>query len=198
MPKTASVDYHKLYDKFVSVLEQRLGPKEEAVIHAIVGFEFRGPPDVLLFKRAPDIRGTFHVTSDLLFCKHQARNSLGRYELAICTPKESEWAQHVLFKLSHTTLDETFGVGHTVDLTAWVEETCAIKGLLLTKLVSFRFSGQLFGALLCIGVTRAELDYALEHGSQKLLRLLKSKTKFPCTHLSRASVIWKAASPGPR
>jgi hypothetical protein len=189
MPKTTLVDYHKLYDKFVSILERRLGPKEDAVIHAIIGFEFGGPPDVLLFKHIRDISGTFYVTSDLLFSEHQPKNSLGRYEVAICLPEERQWAEHILFKLSQATLVETFDVGHTVDITAWVEDGCVIKGLLLTKLVSFRFSGQQFGALLCIGITRAELDYALEYGSQKLLSLLESEMKFPCTDLSRPSVV---------
>jgi hypothetical protein len=104
-------------------------------------------------------------------------------------PKEREWAQHILFELSHATLEEVFDVGHTLDITAWVEDTRAIKGLLITQLISFRFSEQPFGALLCIGVTRAELDYALEHGSRKLIGLLESESSFPCTDLSRASVV---------
>jgi hypothetical protein len=189
MPKKKAVDYRKLYNEFVVALETRLGTKEDAVIHAIIGFEFGGPPDVLLFKQAPDISGTFYVTSDLLFCEHQPKNSLGRYEVAICLPEEREWAEHILFKLSHATLEEVFDVGHTVDITPWVEDTCAIKGLLITQLISSQFSEPPFGALLCIGVTRPELDYALEHGSRELLSLLESKTKFPCTDLSRASVV---------
>ena len=154
-----------------------------------MGFEFGGPPDVLLFKHAPGVSGTFYVTSDLLFCEHQPKNSLGGYEVAICLPEEREWAEHILFKLSHATLEEVFDVGHTADITAWVEDTCAIKGLLITELISIQFNEQPFGALLCIGVTRSELDYALAHGSRKLLRLLEKKTRFPCTDLSRAAVV---------
>jgi hypothetical protein len=138
MAKNKAIDYRKLYNEFVAVLETRPGTKEDAVIHAIVGFEFGGPPDVLLFKQAPDISGTFYVTSDLLFCEHQPKNSLGRYEVAICLPEEREWAEHLLFKLSHATLEEVLDVGHTADITAWVENTCAIKGLLITQLVSLR------------------------------------------------------------
>jgi hypothetical protein len=96
-------------------------------------------------------------------------------------PEEREWAQHILFRLSHATLEEAFDVGHTLDITAWVEDTCAFKDLLITQLISFQFSEQPFGALLCIGVTRAELVYVLEYGSRKLLGLLEGKTSFPCT-----------------
>jgi len=76
------------------------------------------------------------------------------YEVAICLSKEDKWAQHVLFKLSQATVEETFDVGHTADITAWVDPDCVIKGLLFTKLISFEFGGQSFGALHGIGVAR--------------------------------------------
>jgi hypothetical protein len=189
VPDPTTVDYRKLYDAFVPVLERELGRKEAAAIHAIIGFEFGGPPDVLLFRNVPGVRGTFYVTSDLLFFERQQRNSLGRYELAIGLPTESKWAEHVLFKLSQATVEEVFDVGDTADITAWVDPDCAIKGLLFTKLVSFEFGGQPFGTLLCVGVTRGELDYALEHGSEELLRRLKAAGAFPLTDPNREAVL---------
>lgn len=90
-------------------------------------------------------------------------------------PEENEWSQRMLCNLSHATLEVVFDVGHTLDITAWVENTCAIKGLLLTQLISSQFSEQPFGSLLCIGVTRAELDYALEQGSRKWLTARNGK-----------------------
>jgi hypothetical protein len=173
----------------VPVLERELGPKDEAAIHAIIGFEFGGPPDLLLFRNAPGVKGTFYVTSDLLFFERQPENSLGRYELALCLPKESDWAGHVLFKLSQATVEEVFDVGHTADITAWVDSSCPIKGLVFTKLVSFEFGGRAFGALLCVGVTRNELDYAQEYGSDALVERLKSAGAFPVTDIERTSVI---------
>jgi hypothetical protein len=64
-----------------------------------------------------------------------------------------------------------------------------MKGLLFTKLVSFDYDEQPFGALLCVGVTRTELDYALEHGSQDLLARFKAAGAFPVTDLSRSPVV---------
>ena len=189
MPDPTAIDYRKLYDTFVPVLEREFGRKEDAVIHAIVGFEFGGPPDLLLFRHAPGIKGTFYVTSDLLFFERQPKNSLGRYEVAICLPTENKWAEHVLYKLSQAAVEEAFDVGHTADITAWVDPECATKGLLFTKLVSFEFGGQPFGALLCVGVTRTELAYALEHGSEDLLGRLKAAGAFPVTDLRRAPVV---------
>ncbi len=188
MPKT-DIDFHKLYDHFVTELERELGQKEDTGIHAIMGFEFGSPPDVLLFNHAPKVDGTFYVTSDLLFCEQQPKNSLGRYEVAICLAEKRKWAQHILFKLSRATLTETFDVGDTVDITAWVEDGCTVKGLLLAKLVSFQFGGLPFGTLLCVGITRAELDYALAHDSQELLALLKSSGVFPRTDLQHTQVV---------
>jgi hypothetical protein len=189
MPDPIAIDYRKLYSAFVPVLERELGNKDKAVIHATIGFEFGGPPDLLLFRNPPGIRGTFYVTNDLLFFARQPKNSLGRYEVAICLPKESDWAQQVLFKLSQATVEEVFDVGHTADITAWVSSACPIKGLLFTKLVSFEFDGQPFGALLCIGITRTEIDYAMAHGSEELLTRLKTAGVFPITDTERCSVI---------
>ena len=189
MPDPVAIDYRKLYRAFVPVLEHELGTKDESVIHAIIGFEFGGPPDLLRFQNPPGIRGTFYVTSDLLFFSRQPKNSLGRYEVAICLPEENDWAQRVLFKLSQATVEEVFDVGHTADITAWVSAACPIKGLLFTKLISFEFEGQPFGVLLCVGITRAELDFAIAHGSEELLTRLKTAGVFPITDTERCSVI---------
>ena len=189
MPDPVAIDYRKLYDAFVTVLERELGRKEESVIHAIMGFEFGGPPDLLLFRNAPGVKGTFYVTSDLLFFDRQPKNSLGRYELAICLPKESVWAEHVLFKLSQATVEEVFDVGHTADISAWLDPSCSIKGLLFTRLVSFDFEGLAFGALLCVGVTRDELEFALKNGSEAVIKRLKAAGIFPVTDIERTSVI---------
>lgn len=189
MSNPENLNNGKLYDTFVAVLEQELGPKDKAVIHAIIGFESGGPPDVLLFRHAQGVKGLFYVTSDLLFFQAQPKNSLGRYELAICMSAENKWAGRLLFKLSRATAQEAFDEGHTADITAWVGAECAIKGLLFTKLVSFDFEGESFGVLLGVGITRAELDYALEHDSADLLSRLKAAEVFPVTNLDRVSVV---------
>lgn len=189
MPEAPRIDFRQLYKAFVPILERELGPKDKAVSHALIGFEFGGPPDLLLFRHAPGVRGVFYVTSDLLFFERQPKNSLGRYELAICVPKENKWAENILYKLAQATVEEVFDVGDTADITAWVDPECAIKGLLLTKLAAFEFGGQTFGALLCVGVTRAELDYALQHGSEDLLRRLKASQVFPVTDPGRVSIV---------
>jgi hypothetical protein len=183
------IDYRKLYDVFVSALEARLGLKDPAVRHAIIGFEFGGPPDILFFRQTPMGKGTCYVTSDLLFFDRQPKNSLGHYELAIWLPKEDKWAETVLYKLAQATLNEVFDERDTVDITAWVEATSPIQGLLLTKLVSFEFDRQNFGVLLCVGVTRAELDYALENGSEKLLKILEDSGAFPFSDTQRPSLL---------
>jgi hypothetical protein len=41
---------------------------------------------------------------------------------------------------------------------------------------------------LCIGITKPELEFKLEHGAHKLLALLKSHGVYPFTDLERDSV----------
>ena len=53
MPAPKVTDYRKLYDAFIPVLERQLGPKDDTVIHTMIGFEFGGPPDLLLFRNPP-------------------------------------------------------------------------------------------------------------------------------------------------
>ena len=188
MPDAGAISHSDLYDAFAMAAERALGPKDNAVIHAIVGFEFGGPPDLLVFRNPPGVKGIFYVTSDLLFIIRQPKNSLGRYELAICLPTEGDWARKILFKLSHATVEEVFEAGYTADITAWVAPDCPLKGLLFRGLVSFDFEGQSFGILLCIGVTRAELDFTVGHGSDELLRRLESAGVFPVTDTQRPSI----------
>jgi hypothetical protein len=170
-------------------LKKRLGPKDDVTLHSIIGFEFGGPPDLLLFSHAPDIKGVIYVTSDLLWCRKQPPNSLGQYELAICLPDENQWAEHVLFKLSQMSLEQALDVGHTVDITAWVDAKCSIKGLFISRLLRFALDGQSYAVLFCVGVTRAELAYAMEHGAAQVAIQLKTAGVFPVTMIDRESVI---------
>ncbi|MDR3458589.1 MAG: suppressor of fused domain protein [Verrucomicrobiae bacterium] len=179
----------KLESALVIALTKRLGPKDDTLLHGIVGFEFGGPPDLRLFRQTPDIPGVTYVTSDLLWCEQQPPNSIGRYELAISLPEESPWAEHILFKLAHASLEQTFDVGHTLDISEWVEPDCLIKGLFVTKLLSFRLAGLPCCVLYFVGVTRAELDYALAHGAGKVAIQLKNAGAFPVTKLVRESVV---------
>jgi hypothetical protein len=179
----------KLEQVLVVGLTKRLGPKDDTMLHSVVGFEFGGPPDIRRFRQTPDIPGVTYVTSDLLWCEQQPPCSIGRYELAISLPEESPWAEHILFKLAHASLEQTFDVGHTLDITEWVEPDCLIKGLFVTRLLSFRLDGQPYGVLFFVGVTRSELDYSLKHGAGKVAIQLKNAGAFPVTKLVRESVV---------
>jgi len=170
-------------------LTKRLGPKDDTILHSVVGFEFGGPPDLRLFRHTPDIPGVTYVTSNLLCCEQQPPNSIGRYELAISLPEESQWAEHILFKLAHASLEQKFEVGHTLDISEWVEPDCLIKGLFVTKLLGFRLDGQHYCVLYFVGVTRSELDHALGHGVGKVAIQLKNAGAFPVTKLVRESVV---------
>lgn len=185
----AQPENRRLFQALHLTLMKRLGPKEETTLHSVVGFELGGPPDLLMFRDAPGLKGVTYVTCDLLWCQRQPPSSRGRYELAVCLPTESPWAEHLLFKLSHASLEQTFEVGHTVDISDWVEPKCPIKGLFVTKLVSFKLESQAHAVLFFVGVTRAELDYALENGAKEVATRLHAAGFFPVTVIDRESVM---------
>jgi hypothetical protein len=192
--KTPPIDTREFYAAFIAAAERELGPQEKFVIHAIIGFECGGPTDLLVFPKAPGLKkGTlFYVTTDLIYREDQPANSLGRYELAMASEeKDLAWTSNILTRLAFATLDEVFDENHTIDITAWVEPECQIKGLLLTKLFTGQIKHQSFGALFCFGLTKIELDFALENGSDKLLAQMKAENIFPITDPKRASVSLK-------
>jgi hypothetical protein len=53
----------------------------------------------------------------------------------------------------------------------------------------FSIGNQKLGLLLVIEVFRDEMEYAMENGSQKLLKRLKEKGYYPYSDLDRPSVI---------
>jgi hypothetical protein len=180
----------KLHQALISALTRRLGPSDKKTLHSIIGFEMGGPPDLLIFRKAPDINGVTYVTTELIFCEHQPPNSIGRYELAISLPAENKWAEHILFKLSQASLEMTFNVGNTIDIGEWVEPECQIKGFFITRLLSFKLDNQPYCVLFFVGVTQAELNYAIENKAhQEVAVRLKEAGAFPVTNLQRQSII---------
>jgi hypothetical protein len=195
MEKLPVIDSDDFYDAFIAAAKRELGPQDKGVDHAIIGFDFGGPTDLLSFSNPPGLKknAVYFVTTDLIFQDKQPQNSLGRYELAMCAnEKNRRWAHGILSHLALATMDEVFDENHTVDITIWVDAKCPVKGLLLSKLFAGKIKHQSFGALLCLGLTKPELDFALEHGSEKLLDQLKAANIFPITNPKRASIIPKA------
>lgn len=69
----------------------------------------------------------------------------------------------------------------------------AIKAFLFDTYGTFTLFGQANELRLCIGITKPELEFKMEHGADKLLELLKRHGVYPFTDLTRASVPLDAA-----
>jgi hypothetical protein len=55
--------------------------------------------------------------------------------------------------------------------------------------VPFRIGKRKHGLLLCIEIFRSEMEYAMEHGSQELLKRLKDASHYPYSDLDRELVV---------
>ncbi len=86
-------------------------------------------------------------------------------------------------------LDIAFGDGHTLDIGAWVDEDAPIQGVIFEEVLATEIGGTEYSILRCIGITREEMEYALEQGSGKLLVSLQEAGIYPHTTLKRVSVV---------
>ena len=86
-------------------------------------------------------------------------------------------------------LDVAFGDGHTLDIGAWVEEPDSLQGITFEEVLVTEIGGEGYSILRCIGITRDEMEYALEQGSHNLIARLQDAGVYPHTMPQRASVV---------
>lgn len=174
-------------------LSALFGPPSDMVYHATIPFQFRaqgGAADVLAF--ANHIPGMTYVTSELTGEDvGQQESSLGHYELAICSRSDLSQAAELISRLAAYTCDATLEPGETMDIGDFFGDS-SIRALLFSTFGdakrTFRLNDDSCGVLLCIGITTEELAFAMSHGTDKLLTLLKQKDVFPYTTPDRACV----------
>ena len=63
-----------------------------------------------------------------------------------------------------------------------------IKAFLFDTYATFTLFGRKNELRLCIGITKPELQFKMQHGADKLLKLLKRHGVYPFTELERDSV----------
>jgi hypothetical protein len=86
-------------------------------------------------------------------------------------------------------LGVAFGHGHTLDLGESIEPDDAMHGVVFERACSVYIRGDSFGVLRCIGVTRAELNFARDSGAAALLEELRRAGVYPTTILRRPSLL---------
>ena len=152
-------------------LEPTFGPADEMHIHAVVPFEFGldigGRPDMLTWSEyVPGVK--LYVTCDLTGNEDQPPNRDGQYELAVVQPVEENWAVDLVRRLAYYTLNTPLNHGETMDFGPAASENSDIVAFLLRRIARFRVFDRPATVLCCIGITGAELECALEDGSDVL------------------------------
>jgi Suppressor of fused protein (SUFU) len=173
-----------------SALEAILGKPDGMVYHAVIPFSLGGEADVVAF---PSYRnGIAFVTAELTGEDvGQIQNELGNYELMICAKEKNNWAPRFISKLSRYTCEAELKVGDTMDTPLFKDSK--IEAMLFCSpdepADHFEFMDTTFGLLLCIGITKEELNFARACGSSVLLQTLKDARVFPFTDLRRDSTV---------
>ena len=182
-----------MWDAREAALKPILGEPGDSVFHSTIPFEFRGAggsADVVSFPNY--VAGATYVTAELTgLDAGQLKSSLGNYELMICARSELEEAASFIARLACYTCDAVLEPGQTMDIGDFFGDR-SLRAMLFTHPsegpTHFEFLGHRYSLLLCVGITPQELEFAHSHGSEELLRLLKSHGVFPYTVPGRASV----------
>lgn len=210
--------WSKYYDVKKTAIETILGPMDDVVGHSIIPFDVGGALDMYYFSSCmpgtvfcsmelidPDGEGPIP-------------SSIGTYELVSCTKhkntgttketleerkKRIEDDRITHFEKIHHRMCETMTTlaCYSFETMLNPKETCEvpvgdgkdIRCLIFddfnSDVTAFKIEEKTHGLLLCIEVFRSEMEYAMEHGCEKILAKLKSANAYPYSDLDRDPVV---------
>lgn len=180
--------WEAIWNARVAELTQILGtPSADGVFHSPMPLSLGGDADVLVFPNYAS--GVAYVTSDLTGIEDQPPSGIGNYELMTCARSNADWAPSMISRLAPYTLETVLNPGETMDWPLWEESQ--ITALLFAQpgTPPFSVAGQKCGLLLCIGITKSELEFHHAEGSEALLAKLRDATIFPFTDPGRQSIV---------
>lgn len=184
-------EWQAWWDARVAAIESVLGASDEVVGHALIpfhfGFEAGGTADVIYFRH--HVPGVVAVTSELIGCDKQVPNRLGNYELMICQRDHVEWGAGIISRLAYYTLDAEVNPGETMDLGSSTPEGATISALLFFDYARLTVRERPAGLLLCVGITRDELQACRQGRRPEVEAGLKAAGVYPFTDLFRKSVL---------
>jgi hypothetical protein len=185
------VDYQRFYKQLFQPIEERIGHVDEASIMAIIGFDCGGPVTLCTVGYGREQFVTY-VTCELSVCDEQQPAEIGRYEVMMTCDDEA-WARKILTKIGQMSLESVFGHGHTVDIGQMVGPDCPLQGLIVEEFARVTVDGRDYGILRFHGVTRSELEFAMESGANELLERLGRAGVYPRTSIHRRESVETAA-----
>jgi hypothetical protein len=176
-------DWKEIWDARAEALSQVLGPRHDHVFHATHPFALGGQADVVAFYH--HIPGVVYVTADLT---GKPDACYADYELMVCQRSPTDWGANVISRLASYTLEAYIGAGETMDIDSATPTDSRIKAFVFDTYRTLTLFGQEFDLRLCLGITKAELQFTIEHGTEELLARLKNHGVYPYTVLDRESI----------
>ena len=169
---------------FFELIDARLGPFDRPFQFHVFPFDAGGSLNFITKAVECDVPFVTYVSWDLFGHERQKRGTVGRYELmAVCD--DARWCADVLTKVGRLGLIELLEPGDTFDIGAWVGADVLLQGIIFEEALSteLRYSdgAERCGLLLCIGVTRPELEYARTRGVPMLVERLQRAGIYPRT-----------------
>ncbi len=204
--KDSAEAYERDYEAKKAALERILGPMHELVGHAIIPFQVGGAVDMYYFPNG--IPGTGFATMELLEPDGSGPqpNRIGTYELVAFTkqkmpPSGNRSEDHPFNKIERRICGIFTNTGfYSREAVLNPGETCEIPGekgepnkcLILDEYapngIQFEIAGRKHCLLLCMEVFRSEMTYAMENGSDLVLKRLKEAGYYPYSDLDRKPV----------
>ena len=177
------------WDARLEALEGLFGKADDRVGHAMVPFELGpdlgGAADIVYFREYGP--GVLAVTAELIGNADQTPNSMGNYELAICTRGgDEEWGPDLISRLAHYTLEAVLEPGETMDIGPAAPAGSEVVALLFQNFGTFQVRGDDAGVLLCIGLTAPELEACRRGETEQVVARLKAGGIFPYTDHTRS------------
>lgn len=179
-------DWQRTWDARQAALEGVLGKSDGTVLHARMPFNLGGQADVLVFR--DHIRGRVVATCELLGEPSQKQNALGTFELAVAQRDDHDWGPATISHLARYTCERKVGLGNTMDLGNNFPKRSTMAGLLFAAYGRFEYAGSKAGILLCICITRDEMDACRAGQTKQVFAALKASGVYPYSDLFRAPV----------
>ena len=176
------MEERELYSLIFAPVIASLGAFDAGSLSAIVGFCAGGPISLLTIGRERKDPFVTYVTCELAIREDQVPSDSGHYELSI-TCDDEDWAWTMLTKVGQMTTDTAFGSGHTLDIGPWVGEDDLLQGLAFEELCRSVVGDKDYAVFRLHGLTRDELNSAVQFGVFDVLERRKHDGVYPRTHV---------------
>src|SRR5260221_13681155 len=101
---------------------------------------------------------------------------------------DDNWGPNLISRLARYTQQAVIRAGETMDIGSATPAGSTIEAFVFDTYAILELFDQQVDLRLCLGITKDELGFQREYGSDRLLELLKSQGVYPFTHLVRQSI----------